>query len=203
MPWPALLSHIKAMPDEIRQITIIVLTAKSASQASSHLQQISSLGPQLPVIILGDGLDDTEICQILDAGARDVLSWPVQAAQLGARLRSAARRGPNKEPLILSCEGIEIDPHTGDARHAGLAIPLTKKEASIIRVLAGNVNKTVERRVVYDALYAFATNPPFETTLDVHVFNIRKKLDAAHPGAGRALQTVPGRGFALIEKAGQ
>jgi two-component system cell cycle response regulator CtrA len=43
--------------------------------------------------------------------------------------------------------------------------------------------------------------PPFEKVIDVYICKIRKKLDAATPGGGRYIETVPGRGYRFSDDA--
>jgi DNA-binding winged helix-turn-helix (wHTH) protein len=77
---------------------------------------------------------------------------------------------------------------------------LTEMEARIIEFLAGWGGRVCTSKMLIDHLYD--GSPPQLKILDVYICKIRNKLEDALPGAGAAIRTVWGRGYAFggVEK---
>jgi two-component system response regulator MprA len=73
-------------------------------------------------------------------------------------------------------------------------LPLTATEFRILEQLLLQPGKAVSRDVLVDAVWRDGTEPE-TNALDVHVQNLRRKLEAG--GESRLLHTVRGVGFRL------
>jgi two-component system copper resistance phosphate regulon response regulator CusR len=134
----------------------------------------------------------------LDAGADDYLVKPFATAELLARLRSLFRRGAKGAAGTLTCGDLVLDPAAHEAHRGGERLDLTAKEFALLELLArhagGVVTRTMVTEHVWDSSFESFTN-----VVDVHVANLRRKLEAS--GRPRLLHTIRGVGFILREGA--
>ncbi len=81
----------------------------------------------------------------LDEGADDYLTKPFSLAELLARLRALARRGPSERPAVLEAGGLRLDPATrevwrGDAR----ARALSAREFALLETFMRRAGQVLE-----------------------------------------------------------
>ena len=88
-------------------------------------ERLRADGVWVPVLMLTarDAVEDR--VRGLDGGADDYLTKPFSLAELTARLRALARRGPIERPAVLSAGDLRLDPATrevwrGDDRDRAL-----------------------------------------------------------------------------------
>jgi DNA-binding response OmpR family regulator len=86
------------------------------------------------------------------------------------------------------------------ARLADLTIHLTPKEFTLLRTLSRQPGRVFTRLELLEQVFGFDYQG-FERTVDVHVMNLRKKIerDPAHP---RYVQTVYGIGYKFEDASG-
>ena len=68
----------------------------------------------------------------LDQGADDYLTKPFSLAELLARLRALARRGPAERPAVLEVGDLELDPATREVRRGDTEIELSAREFALL-----------------------------------------------------------------------
>ena len=156
-------------------------------------------GSQTPILMLTarDALGDRVAG--LNTGADDYLTKPFAFDELLARVRALLRRSEITRPVLLSAGDLTLDPHGQRASRAGQLLELTHKEFAILEVLMRHAGDVVSRsrlaeQVWKDDLIAI------DNLIDVHISNLRRKVDA--PGQAALIQTVRGRGFRLAAPGG-
>ena len=113
----------------------------------------------------------------LDTGADDYLVKPFDLAELFARLRALIRRAAGQaQPDILLGE-VVLDTRARTATRAGQPVTLTAREYAILEYLALHRGRVVTRTALYEHLFD-ESDDTLSNLLDVHVFNLRKKLGA-------------------------
>ena len=126
----------------------------------------------------------------LDAGADDYLCKPFAFAELLARVRALTRR---RRPAgdLLSHADLTVDLTTHRVERAGKAVALTAREEALLVFFLRHPGEVLTRTVLYnnvwDEFYDGASN-----TLEVHVMELRRKLEAHGP---RVIHTIRGRGY--------
>lgn len=88
-----------------RDIDAMVIGAAAAEVAETDLPAvIRRIGQSryIPMVIVGDGLCESHRCELLDAGADDVISASVSSAELLARMRALLRVKRLHDELIAS-----------------------------------------------------------------------------------------------------
>ena len=149
----------------------------------------------IPVIVLSAKADVEEKVSLLLNGAVDYLTKPFDTRELLARiavqLRSRMPRGN-----LLRCKSLVLDPEKREASVNGAAVHLTRTEFGILKLLMQNPGQVIPKSRMLDQL-SIETPDCMESSLKVHVSNLRRKLREA--GAGEVIEAVWGIGFKLAE----
>jgi DNA-binding response OmpR family regulator len=130
----------------------------------------------------------------LDAGADDYLVKPFAVDEALARVRALLRRGRAPRPAVLAFEDLRLDPATRIATRGGVRIELTRRELGILEYFLRNPEIVLTRAMIGEHVWDDRFEPSFSNVIDVHIRNLRKKVDAA----GKPLiHTVRGAGYVL------
>jgi two-component system response regulator CpxR len=133
---------------------------------------------QVPVIMLTARTTQTDRVTGLDAGADDYLPKPFGTAELVARIKAVLRRAGRhaKQPEVIEIGGIRLVPSAREATLDSVTLPLTTVEYDILEFLVNAAGRVVSRDALTAALYRRRATK-FDRTLDMHICNLRKKLD--------------------------
>jgi two-component system OmpR family response regulator len=135
----------------------------------------------------------------LDSGADDYLTKPFSFAELLARLRSLARRGPVERPAVIAVGALRLDPATRRVWRGDAEIALSAKEFALLEVLMRRPGHVLSR---YDLL-EHAWDSSYENrsnVVDVYVRYLREKID--RPFDVTSIETVRGAGYRLRADGG-
>jgi DNA-binding response OmpR family regulator len=151
---------------------------------------------EIPIIMLTARIDDMDKVQGLELGADDYVTKPFNPRELLARIRACLRCSQPPQPVPQLQVG---ELHMDVSRHivtlAGNEINLTPTEFDLLRTLMQNPGYVFAR----DELLEKAVGYTFEglgRTLDSHIKNLRRKIDA---DGHEYIQTVYGVGYRLTE----
>jgi DNA-binding response OmpR family regulator len=156
----------------------------------------------VPILMLTAKAGEDERVAGLLSGADDYLVKPFSPRELVARVRAVLRRSQGVEvPLVpvLSFDGgrLEVDTQQYTVRLDGEVVELTPNEYRLLSALATYPGRAYSRHELVDRVLGddFAGD---ERTIDVHVKNLRKKIEA-DPSRPRYVQTVTGVGYRLAK----
>jgi two-component system OmpR family response regulator len=152
-----------------------------------------------PVLMLTarDGVEDRVAG--LDGGADDYLTKPFSFAELLARLRALARRGPLESRAVLEVGDLRLDPAPHQVWRGNAEISLSAREFSMLEVLMRRAGEVLSRfqllEHVWDYEYENRSN-----VVDVYVRYLRQKVD--RPFGVESIETVRGVGYRLRKDGG-
>lgn len=152
----------------------------------------------VPVIVMSARTDVRDKVNVLLAGAADYITKPFEIEELLARisvqLRGSRAGRRHEEPKSEVYGEITLDPGTRLVRAGGEEVHLTKTEYAILKLLMENPRQVITRTAILDRI-SEDTLDCTESSLKVHVSNLRKKLRQA---TGRDyIEAVWGIGFKL------
>lgn len=145
------------------------------------------------VVMLTARDDELDKLVGLSVGADDYMTKPFSPRELVARLRAMLRR-PRSQPAgePSSEPELAIDADAREVSLAGRTLPLTRIEFDLLDTLARRPRRVMSRQQLLDAVWG----PSWfgdKHVVEVHVSNLRRKLDAATDH--RYIHTVRGVGY--------
>jgi two-component system alkaline phosphatase synthesis response regulator PhoP len=153
-----------------------------------------------PIIMLTARVEEMDRIIGLELGADDYVSKPFSPRELVARVRAVLRRAGGKEPAapLLRASDLVIDTEKRLVTRNGEAVDLTTTEFHLLVALARSPGRVFSRMELLDRVQGEAFEG-YERTVDVHVKNLRKKIepDPRHPAY---ILTVYGAGYRFAEE---
>ena len=157
-------------------------------------KQVREWNITVPILVLTARAETDSKVKLLQSGADDYLVKPFSFAELVARVRALMRRPQEALPETLLYADIELRPSERKVLRGGRDIPLTLKEFGLLEYFMRHTDQVVNREDLLNHLWDF-NYVGFSNVVDVHVKNLRRKLDSA--GGGSILETVRGIGYRL------
>lgn len=156
-------------------------------------KNIRDLKITIPIIMLTgkDGNDD--IANGLNVGADDYLVKPFSNEVLIARIRAVMRRPAKALPPILEAKNLTLDTVAKKIHKDNKEIKLTAKEFALLEYFVRNPNRVLNREQILSNVWDHSFDS-FSNVVDVHITNIRKKINDHD---GRLLETVHGMGYRM------
>ena len=158
----------------------------------------------VPIIMLTGKGEMTDKVVGLELGADDYLAKPFEPRELLARIRTVQRRAERAAADgaadgKIAFAGWVLDPASHLVKsNAGETLHLTQAEFRMLSLLARNPGVVMPR----DDLMGAAAGrdwDPFDRSVDVHISNLRKKLDL-DPNLPSLIRTVRGAGYMFVPK---
>lgn len=152
----------------------------------------------VPVIVMSAKVDVKDKVGMLMGGAADYITKPFDIEELLARIAVQLRKsGAAGETGRLTFDDIVLMPGTWQVQVSGREVRLTKTEFAILKLLMENPRQVITKSILLDKI-SEDTPDCVESSLKVHVSNLRKKLRDV---SGRDyIETVWGIGFKMKEK---
>jgi DNA-binding response OmpR family regulator len=163
------------------------------------VRRLRSAANATPVLLLTGRDANEDIVRGLDAGADDYLTKPFSFKVLLARLRALARRKQVDPRTELRIADLVLDPATHHVSRAGITLPLTRTEFTLLELLMRNAGRVITRDRAIEAVWGY-TRDVESNTLDVFIRQLRAKVEP--PGTGKLIRTVRGIGYTLREEEG-
>jgi DNA-binding response OmpR family regulator len=164
------------------------------------LRKVRAEGGTVPVLILTARGEEVDKVHGLNIGADDYMTKPFSVKELLARIQAIFRRASNSRagslPDELRFHDVVVDFLRFEARKAGRALDLSRKEFGVLRLLAARSGEVVTRDELLDAVWGYDRFPTTRT-VDNHVALLRAKIED-DPARPRFLLTIRGVGYKLV-----
>jgi len=130
----------------------------------------------------------------LDRGADDYLVKPFSFAELLARLRALARRGPIERPVLLEVGDLRMDPATHQVWRGDEEVALSAKEFALLEAFMRRPGEVLSRLQLLEHAWDYSYENR-SNVIDVYVRYLRQKVD--RPFGRDSIETVRGAGYRL------
>lgn len=156
-------------------------------------------GNTTPILILSALADVDERIRGLRAGGDDYLTKPFAYGELEARLQALVRRGRTvPTQTMLEVGDLSLDLLKRQAMRGGKVIALKPREYKLLEYLMRHAGQVVTRTMLLENVWEYHFDPQ-TNVIDVHISNLRQKIDA---GAEKPLlKTVRGAGYMMAAEA--
>lgn len=157
-------------------------------------QEARAANVTVPIIALTARSETEHKVELLQAGADDYVVKPFSFDELVARIEAILRRPQATVATVLQVGEIELDPVAFKVTHEGAEVPLTLKEFRLLEYFLRRPNEVVNREDLLAHLWDF-NYEAFSNVVDVHIKNLRNKLDSE--GVPSLFETIRGIGYRL------
>jgi two-component system copper resistance phosphate regulon response regulator CusR len=165
------------------------------------LRRLRAAGQSVPVLFLTAQGEVGSRIRGLDLGADDYLAKPFALGELLARLRAVARRhGRQPADGVLQVADLLVDSDRHYVERGGKRIPLTPKEFQLLEYLALNEGYVISRSMISEKIWGHGFES-YSNAIDVHVNNLRRKLDRGH--GTKLIHTAKGLGYVLEDRGAE
>jgi two-component system OmpR family response regulator len=142
------------------------------------LKEIRKTSSKTAVVIITAQGELEDRISGLQLGADDYLTKPFALTELGARLFAIIRRMHGFTVNQLDIHGFNLQLQDYKVRYNEVPINLTKKEFDIFQYLVLNKNRVITRLQLTEHIWGDILEVNSDSNfIDVHVRNLRKKLD--------------------------
>jgi len=171
----------------------IMLPVLDGLEVLTHLRKRTTV----PVIMLTARSADDDRIAGLETGADDYILKPFNPNELLARVRAVLRRSRRVSTtgVILELGEFRLNSETREVWKNGVPVELTLSEFDIFEALMKSEGRPVSRDDLAAILYS-RDAMPLERAIDVHISNLRKKLEGSNRTA--LIRSVRGVGYVFV-----
>ena len=184
--------------------TVVVLDVMMPKMDGFEALQIIRRNSKVPIIMLTAKGDDIDRILGLEMGADDYVPKPCNPRELLARIKAILRRTENvnselnKPANLVSTGDVKLNPAVREVYANEILLQLTNTEFSVLEVLMRSENKLVRKNALSEDILGKKLGP-YDRSLDMHISNLRKKLDRAKSLV--VIKTIRSHGFILVAAA--
>lgn len=151
---------------------------------------------EIPVIVISAKKEVTHKVELLLGGAADYITKPFDVRELLARITVQLRDDEKSNGSRLTFGELILDTASHQVCVGEKSIKLTKTEYGILKLLMMNPGQVITKSQILDKV-SEETPDCVESSLKVHISNLRKKLREAY--GKDYIETVWGIGFKMKE----
>ena len=174
----------------------LVPPARSALEICRELRQQMILAP---ILMLGTHDRTIDKVLALKIGADDYITKPFDTQELLARIEAHLRRvlsGGGAPGAIYQFGAIRVDFRRAEVFRHGTPVSLSAREFQLLKYFVEHRGAALSRRELLKEVWGYS-GAPSTRTVDVHVFTLRRKLEA-DPSQPRFFQTIIRLGYKFL-----
>lgn len=147
----------------------------------------------IPVIVVTARSAVADRVGLLDGGADDYITKPIDVAELAARCRAVLRRrGRGSDPLRIG--DVTIDPDRATVAHPAMETRLRNRELRLLQALARQPGRIYSKRDLHDHVFGLLDEGS-DNAIEVYIARVRKALAGS---LTTRIETVRGIGYRLV-----
>ncbi len=181
---------------------LILLDLMMPEMGGYEFMRVHSREADTPTIILTAKLEESDKVLGLELGADDYVTKPFSMRELTARIRAVLRRAGKATPEaeVLRVRDVMLD-RNGRTVQVGdrFLTNLTPSEFDLLATLMTAPGRVYSRAELLELLQGTSFEG-YERTIDVHVRNLRTKLES-DPSSPSYVETVYGVGYRFAAEA--
>jgi DNA-binding response OmpR family regulator len=181
----------------MRPVACVVDIGLPTLDGTELCRRLRAAGDWTPVIFLTARDDEVDRVVGLELGADDYVTKPFSPRELVARVKAVLRRTtgvPGDAETPRQVGAVVLDPGRRRVRADGVEVPLTTTEFDLLAHLMSRPGRVFTREELLASVWGYAAHGGTRT-VDVHVAQVRAKLDEASPLARDLIRTVRGVGY--------
>ena len=159
------------------------------------IETMRDRGIMVPILLISSLAAVDDRIHGLKAGGDDYLSKPFAVGELAARVEALLRRAIDSRSTILRVGPLEMDLIERQVRRGARLLDLLPREFKLLEYFMRRPGLTITRAMLLEDVWNYRVLPTTTNVVDVHVSNLRRKVDA--PGESHLMETVRGVGFRL------
>jgi DNA-binding response OmpR family regulator len=180
----------------LRPVACIVDIGLPGMDGTELCRRLRETGDWTPVIFLTARDDEVDRVVGLGLGADDYVTKPFSPRELVARVKAVLRRanGVSTGEPVRRVGAVSLDPGRRRVEVDGRAVELTTTEFDLLAHLMSRPGRVFTREELLASVWGYAAHAGTRT-VDVHVAQVRAKLDQASGLARDVIRTVRGVGY--------
>lgn len=156
----------------------------------------------LPIIILSARVEESDKLVGLELGADDYITKPFSPRELVARAHAVLRRINNASfsgSGNIEYGNLKLDTQSHQCYVKGHLVQLTPIEFDLLEYMLKRRRQVCSRSQLLEAAH-LGSYDGVERTVDVHIHNLRKKIEAVDEISSSCIQTVFGIGYRFADE---
>jgi DNA-binding response OmpR family regulator len=153
---------------------------------------------EIPIIMLTARATEEDKLRGLDLGADDYVTKPFSPRELVARVRTVLRRRASqvreRGPAQLTFGDLVVDIERHEIKVRGEAVAVTPNEFRLLETLIQFPERAFTRKELVERAFGWDYDG-LERTVDAHIMNLRRKIEANRSGESPFIVTVYGLGY--------
>ncbi|GGN38211.1 MULTISPECIES: response regulator transcription factor [Marinomonas] len=179
----------------LQEYDLMLLDLNLPDMSGSHiLHTLRKKHSNTPVIVLTARNEIKDRIALLDLGADDYMTKPVDFGELEARCRALLRRSQGQAQNSIEYGNVCLDLQACTVTVAGQLIELKQREFRLLEVFISHTGRVLSKEVLIEHIYSFNENPN-PSVIEIYVARLRKSLQ----DSDISIRTIRGLGY-LLEK---
>ena len=174
---------------------VVLLDLNLPDMKGSELLERLRGWSSVPVIVVSVRDSESDIVQLLNAGADDYMVKPFYTGELVARIEAVQRRREPEAGSAFQSGPLSVDLSSRDVRLSGESLRLTPTEYAVLALLVRHAGRIVTRDLILKEVWGPA-GPSEEGNLRFYINALRKKIEA-DSSSPKLIITAPGVGYRL------
>jgi DNA-binding response OmpR family regulator len=181
----------------LRPVVCVLDIGLPGMDGTEVCRRLRESGDWTPIIFLTARDDEVDRVVGLELGADDYVTKPFSPRELVARVKAVLRRtagvaAAGEAPRQVGV--VTLDPGRRRVQADGVEVPLTSTEFDLLAYLMQRPGRVFTREELLASVWGYAAHAGTRT-VDVHVAQVRAKLDEASSLARDVIRTVRGVGY--------